>query len=31
MNRTYFARLLRLAYLAPNITEAILEGVNLLA
>jgi site-specific DNA recombinase len=26
MNRTYFARLLRLAYLAPDITEAILEG-----
>ena len=26
MNRTYFTRLLRLAYLAPDITEAILDG-----
>ena len=26
MDRTYFARLLRLAYLAPDSTEAILEG-----
>jgi hypothetical protein len=26
INRTYFTRLLRLAYLAPDITEAILDG-----
>ena len=26
MNRSYFARLLRLAYLAPDITKAILDG-----
>jgi len=26
MNRTYFTRLLCLAYLAPDITEAILDG-----
>ncbi len=26
MNRTYFARLLRLVYLAPDITEASLDG-----
>jgi site-specific DNA recombinase len=29
MNRTCFARLLRLAYLAPDITEAISTGANL--
>jgi site-specific DNA recombinase len=29
MNRTYFARLLRLAYLAPDITKPSSTGANL--
>ena len=28
LSRSYFTRLLRLSYLAPDITEAILDGRN---